>query len=257
MNTGSASIPDNFRAIGWMADFGYFTRWPLNASERWSAYSLRAQVFGDELAWAKPSTNGLEMDEFDKTSVHFGIFCPQGQIVATARVTPAGQPWMLDSCFLSLRPSELPQYQYAHACEISRLALSPTLRSRPIHPGVLVVDLMYKALFHFCRLHAIQHGYVVITPPMLRHMRQRGLVCRQITPFKRMQDGVYAGVALVDWEILAQRSRQGRGLLLQRSITNDSIIAPRTGQFPSNPEKTAHDALLNTKLEDGDCGFLR
>lgn len=256
MNRGSVSIPDGFRAIGWMADFGYFTRWPLNASERWAAYSLRAQVFGAELAWVRPSANGLEMDEFDKSSVHFGIFCPHGQIVATARVTPAGRPWMLDSCFRSLWSNDLPQYQNAHACEISRFALSPTLRSRPIHRGVLLVDLMYKALFHFCRLHAIQHGYVVVTPSMLRHMRRRGLVCQQLTPFKRMQDGVYAGVALVDWELLAQRSCQGQGLVLQRSIANDSIVLPQTGDFQSGPEKTGMDTHLSAKNKNMDSGFL-
>lgn len=252
MNRRSVSMPDSFRATGWMADFGYFTRWPLNTSERWAAYSLRAQVFSGELAWVQPSTNGLEMDDFDKTSVHFGIFCPHGQIVATARITPAGQPWMLDSCFRGLWPNDLPQYRHAHACEISRLALTPALRSRPIHRSVLLVDLMYKALFHFCRLHAIQHGYAAITPPMLRHMRQRGLVCHQLTPFKRMQDGVYAGVALVDWELLAQRSCQGQGLVLQRSIAGNAVSLPSPRHLPPNPEKTHDDARLDTESE-----FLR
>ena len=242
MNRRISSIRYNLRTPGWMADFGYITRWPLNVSERWDAYSLRARVFSSELGWAPQNASGLEMDEFDKTSLHFGIFTPTGQIVATARITPAGQAWMLDSCFRSLWPENVPLYQNPHTCEISRLAVNPHLRNRPIHHGVLLVDLLYKALFHFCLLHGIHHSYVAVTPHMLRHMRQRGLACRQLAPFKRMPDDVYAGVVLVDWDALAQRSCHGQGLVLQKSLAPRPITL-----HPREHFKRAMDQTNNTR----------
>ena len=242
MNRRTPLIPYNLRTPGCIADFGYTTRWPLNVSERGDAYSLRAQVFSSELGWAPQNASGLEMDEFDKTSLHFGIFTPTGQIVATARVTPAGQAWMLDSCFRSLWPENAPQYRHSEACEISRLAVNPQLRSRPVHHGVLLVDLLYKALFHFCLLHGIRHSYVAVTPHMLRHMRQRGLVCQQLAPFKRMPDGVYAGAVLVDWDALAQRSCRGQGLVLQRSLALRPITL-----HPGEHSKQAMGRTNNTR----------
>lgn len=238
LNLSRTSISNNLRAPGWVADFGYLTRWPLNAKERSDAYSLRAQVFGSELGWAPQTAGGLEVDEFDNTSLHFGIFDPAGRIVATARVTPAGQAWMLDSCFRTLWPENVPLYQHAQACEISRLAVCTELRNRPVHHGVLLVDLLYKALFHFCLLHGIHYSYVAVTPHMLRHMRQRGLVCHRLAPFKRMPDYVDAGVVLVDWNALAQRSSQGRGLVLQRALAPHAMPLDPETNFQRTQDRT-------------------
>lgn len=94
-------------------------------------YRLRYKVYVEEWGFEKPEEHpaGLEMNEYDKTSVHFATKDTEGQIVGTVRLilnSPLGFP-IEKYCEINVNKNDIPSEKIA---EISRLAISKAYRRR-------------------------------------------------------------------------------------------------------------------------------
>jgi len=103
----------------------------VDEKELIEVYKLRYKVYCEEWGFEKPEDHpdGLEMDEYDKYSVHFAAKDSTGKIVGTIRMilnSPEGFP-IEKYCELNINKDELPRERLA---EISRLAISKEYRRR-------------------------------------------------------------------------------------------------------------------------------
>lgn len=111
-----------------------------NTSALEDSYALRYQVYCLEKGFLPEEDypSGLEFDEFDDNSLHFGAFNLQGDIVGTVRLVMSssmGFP-LVDHC--QIDEDELPCTlnnssvinESAHIAEVSRLAVSKLYRRR-------------------------------------------------------------------------------------------------------------------------------
>jgi N-acyl-L-homoserine lactone synthetase len=205
----------------WEGDYRIKTQ--LTAAERASMYRLRTRVFSHELRWVAERADGFERDEFDLQCSHLAVIDPQGEVVATARVSFSTQPWMLDRPFWNLRPPSGELCRGRHVGEISRLAIDAGVRSVRLRCGRTMADLLYKSLFNFCLLHDLRVNYAVVSAAMWRHMRMRGLAGALLGSFHAMEDGVKAGLVLVDWNGFIATNRRMRPELLKWYLDWESV----------------------------------
>ena len=97
------------------------------------SYRLRYQVYCLERRFlpAEDYLDGLEVDMFDRHSVHIGVLDARGAVVATARLiepSAAGLP-LFDHC--TTFPDEVPRHDTARrVVEISRLSMSRNYNRR-------------------------------------------------------------------------------------------------------------------------------
>ena len=88
-------------------------------------YRLRYKVYVEECGFERPENHpdGIEIDEFDKNSIHFAAKDNSKNIIGTVRLilnSQIGFP-IEEHCKLNINKDELPRN---HLAEISRLAIS-------------------------------------------------------------------------------------------------------------------------------------
>ena len=94
-------------------------------------YQLRFQVYGRECGFVKEEDypDGLEIDNYDKQSVHFAAMGDDGNVIATMRMILKGKlPLPVEKYFSAIREKNLSTGQVP--VEISRLVISKRLRRR-------------------------------------------------------------------------------------------------------------------------------
>ena len=178
-------------------------------------YRLRYKVYVEEWGFERPENHpdGIEIDEFDKNSVHFATKNENESIIGTVRLilnSPIGFP-IEKRCKLNINKDELPRN---HLAEISRLAISKQYRRRgedkfiygpeeerreiidtgdtkqyqrraedKYHPGELyerrrgpdLVLSLYKAIYHESKRRNITHWYAVMTKGLYILLKRFGI----------------------------------------------------------------------------------
>lgn len=178
-------------------------------------YRLRYKVYVEECGFERPENHpaGIEIDKFDKNSVHFATKNENENIIGTVRLilnSPIGFP-IEKRCKLNINKDELPRN---HLAEISRLAISKQYRRRgedkfiygPEEERREIIDTgdtkqyqrraedkyrsgelyerrrgpdlvlsLYKAIYHESKRRNITHWYAVMTKGLYILLKRFGI----------------------------------------------------------------------------------
>jgi N-acyl amino acid synthase of PEP-CTERM/exosortase system len=107
-------------------------------------YRIRYEVYCQECGFLAPADypDGLEIDKFDKTSVHFAAFA-DGNVIGTSRLvmnSEYGYPLNEHCKQISINEAELPKDRLV---EVSRLSLRKSFRRRK-EDGIYAVESYLK-----------------------------------------------------------------------------------------------------------------
>jgi N-acyl amino acid synthase of PEP-CTERM/exosortase system len=163
-------------------------------AERRPIQGLRYRVYCEEKKFlpAEDYPDGLERDEFDPYSVHFGTFSQDDEIVGTVRLVrpgPLGFP-LMGHC--TIDPEARVYVEgLASVAEISRLAVNPNFRRRRTDTeyGIelegdraearfnrmyrqSVVVSLYRAIYQHCRRNDITHLLAAMEMGLRRLLQQ-------------------------------------------------------------------------------------
>jgi N-acyl amino acid synthase of PEP-CTERM/exosortase system len=183
----------------------YFTGLVLDDARQLleESYGLRYQVYCYDRSFlpAEDYPDELEVDAFDRRSVHIGVVNRQGEVVATARLiehSDAGLP-LLDHCSLFSDEASLHDPSL-RVVEVSRLAVSRRYNrragdgfygleettDRPEGPerrgaGELILTL-YKALYQASKRRGFTHWLAATEKALQRLVAKYGFPFRAIGP---------------------------------------------------------------------------
>ncbi len=176
-------------------------------AEKEQVYRLRHQVYCEELAFEPVRPAGLELDQYDRRSVHCLLEHQQSQSSAgTLRLIACNdttEHLPLEHYFQQnfTRPEFAPDmFDREQICELSRLAVAPAFRknqqcqTNPVLSQLAAVSNndqythyryisagLYLAALEQTRLLGIQHAYVVVAPALARMLNRVGFQFVQIS----------------------------------------------------------------------------
>ncbi|MBU0456482.1 MAG: GNAT family N-acetyltransferase [Gammaproteobacteria bacterium] len=174
----------------------------VNEEEKIQVYRLRHRIFCEELRWVPQKEEGLEMDDYDKDAIFFGVFNKQKKLVAFLRLILSNGHFMIEREFFSLVYSRHKIRKARDTVEVSRLCVAPEARDRMItgNFGLHNISmLLYKGVYHWCIRHDIRYLYLVVEAKIYRLLRIQGFPCRLIGEPKVMPDKVTAVAAIIYW----------------------------------------------------------
>ena len=172
----------------------------ITAQQKQQVFQLRHQVYCEELQFEPCRGDGLETDNYDNRSLLLAVHRHSAQQLAgTVRLitsTSADEPLPLENyCADNLsRPELAPaNFNRRHICEISRLAVPASIRSRnqpqlselnrgeaSHYADVAIALYLMAQIFSLRTLH--YHTYVMIEPALARALRRVGIAFVQIGP---------------------------------------------------------------------------
>lgn len=176
----------------------YHLEYPLCDCRLTQAFELRAKVFCSELGWVGHAGLLREVDAFDDSVWHLGVLA-QGKLAAYLRVHPYWAPWMIDSVFSDIPPTDC-SLRRPGACEVSRLAVAPAFRRFAFSDDQTATSLILKLLYTFCALNQIDKVYMIGTSRLLRALRLHGLPCHPRTGNRHQSDRDAPIFATLDWD---------------------------------------------------------
>jgi len=175
-----------------------------------NVFSIRHEVYSEELGFEPINENGLEFDEFDKYSLHCLIQHHKSKHFAgTVRVVRPLQPDeklpIEKYCLNSITRKDLDpsQFKRRDICEISRLAVPKEFRRRVMDKfagaGVAVINEhnysetevrcfpfiavgLYLAAAAIALESGVKHAYVMMEPRLARSMKFIGIKFEQVGP---------------------------------------------------------------------------
>ncbi len=177
-------------------------------------YRLRYEVYALEFGFENPSEfpNKLEIDLYDKHSIHFAAVNEFQEVIGTVRmIMHSIDGFPVEKAAEIIRFDDKPEMKYI--TEVSRLAVSKKLRRRPedgIHGvesyikksegGVLndddekrkeeeknsrrqrpvIILGLYRAVYQKCRELGITHMYIITEEKLFHALNKFGFVFRQV-----------------------------------------------------------------------------
>jgi N-acyl-L-homoserine lactone synthetase len=137
---------------------------------REKAFSLRHQVYCEELQYEPLRAEGLERDLYDDSALHLLIESKQShEPIATARVV---FPLNGSLPFQRLYPMQIEE----KSCEISRLSIRQDFR------GISDISkALYFAAFAVVKLSGVQSVFALMEPRLARHIKRTGFAFSQIS----------------------------------------------------------------------------
>lgn len=174
-------------------------------------FRLRFEVYAREFGFENPHDfpDKLEKDEYDDCSVHFVALNDQGEVIGTVRM-------ILDSQkgFPVEHAARITDFKdkpdSAHITEVSRLAVSKTMRRRPEdgiygvesyipkskggvsdipnknNPAIekrqrpMIILGLYKAVYMKCKDLGITHMYMITEDKLFYALKKFGFIFRQV-----------------------------------------------------------------------------
>lgn len=189
----------------------------MNKEDMQKAYSLRHHVFAEELRWVPTDPSGLEVDNYDSNSVHFGVFVGE-ELLAYLRLVTSTNRFMIEEEFIGLVSDDHAIRKYRDTSEISRLCLSQRGRDyKSISTDFGAYDitmLLYKCVYGWCKEIKVRYLYFVVAKQVFRLLNARGFPCDLVGEPKNMPDGVIAAAAILDWKKFEMRSVSKKPRLL-------------------------------------------
>jgi N-acyl-L-homoserine lactone synthetase len=182
-----ARVPSHVREQGDSSYQGNLTAQVID-HDRWlleQSYNLRYQVYCIERGFLPASDypDQLEIDEFDKHSIHVGVLNAQGDLVGTARLiepSSAGLP-VFHHCSLFEDAPSLNQRR-ANVIEASRLAVSRRTDVSERRMGVDIVLHIFKGLYQASKRHGFTHWLAATEKSLQRLMLKYGFPWRPVGP---------------------------------------------------------------------------
>lgn len=148
------------------------------------SYNLRYQVYCLERRFLKAEDHPaqIEVDEFDRHSLHLGVVDEHGELAGTARLVQAsiaGLP-LFRHCQIFPEETELYRPRY-RVVEVSRLSVSRQYRRRRDGNEALVISL-YRGLYQVSKRLGFTHWLVATEPSLQRLVARFGFPFRMIGP---------------------------------------------------------------------------
>ena len=128
------------------------TQYELTANELQQFAHYRHKVFIDTLCWPLPTSDGIELDQFDRPdTVYVTVQNAAGHICGCARLLPTTAPYLLDEVFPQLLNGQ-PAPNSPDVWELSRFAAidftSPTQSASSNMSAPITIDLLQAAIRH-------------------------------------------------------------------------------------------------------------
>lgn len=186
-------------------------------NDLFNAYRLRHKIFAEELRWVDTNGKYLEVDGYDKSSVHFGVLY-EDMLLSYLRLIVPGQTFMMEREFIDLVGNDHVIRKANDTCEVSRLCVSPLARSGkiPTNFGDHGVAMhLYKSVYQWCDRNMIRYLYLVVEKKVARMLAMAGFPCKVIGEPKVMPDGVVAVAAMMDWREFEAQNAWKRSSLLE------------------------------------------
>lgn len=127
-----------------------------NQKEIEAAQELRCNIFYKELGWdVRVSEEAKEYDRYDEYATSFGIFDPNGKLVAISRILTYENPYgfMFQNEFRELvDPNEIKNIDLKKVAEISRMGVDSTVREIKLK-GHKLIEWLYKIMYQWSQVH--------------------------------------------------------------------------------------------------------
>ncbi len=179
----------------------FLTASVLNSNkEKMMAYTLRHQVFAEELRWVSTNDKKLEIDKYDRNCIMLGIFY-NNELVACLRIIRSSEKYMLENEFAHLLGDHELQ-KNVETIEVTRFCLAPHVRNLQVSTkhGVFPFIMVLEKLFYtWCRNNGVDNAYMVVSKIFFRLLNLLGMPCKALAPEVIMPDGVRAIAAKSSW----------------------------------------------------------
>jgi N-acyl-L-homoserine lactone synthetase len=166
--------------------------------------AFRTDFFGRRLGWKVIGSHGLDYDDIDRASIHYGLSQPDGEIVGSIRVTPSGSGrWMIDDAPFAgiIDASRDPAYPRALSAEVSRLGVHPDFADAVDHCGRTPAQALRRAAYQHSVRTGIRYWYVVAYRALIVALRRFDhLPFKTISPAVRLDRLGDTCVACLDLE---------------------------------------------------------
>jgi len=172
---------------------GNFTARILKNDDIKKAYKFRYKIFCEELNWLPLNKDKEEFDDYDRFSIHFGIFFKNDELAGYGRFILPKINFMLEKEFKDLLDNHTIRKK-RDTVEVSRVAIDKTLRGKSFN---LIILLLYKFMYRWSLKNGIRYWYMVIEPNYLKSL-QSLFPCKQIGRVKFYQPNSTTTAALLD-----------------------------------------------------------
>ncbi len=144
------------------------------------AWRLRHRVFNDDLGWAIPERDLLEIDSFDSRALHAAVLAGS-RVAGYVRALPTTEPYLLSEHFARLLDGPPPRSP--HVVEISRFCVDPQMRDgdvqrRLVRDGVALAQTLGARVM-----------IAVTEPPFERFLKACGLRIDRLCPPQTVGEG--------------------------------------------------------------------
>lgn len=174
----------------------------ITENEKFQAYHLRHRIFAQELGWIPPAENGLEVDDYDKNAISFGVLDSHLEVLAYMRLITAENTFMLEREFLLLIGPDHKVIKEADTAELSRCCVSPEVRRYRLSNefgSFDIFSLLFKGIYQWCLINDIRYLYGVTDHRVYKLLQMKGLPFKLINKPQTMPDGVIAVAVIMDW----------------------------------------------------------
>lgn len=147
----------------------------LNRHTLTSMYHLRHRVFKEKLGWNVSSSNGEEVDEYDRLDPYYMVVMERDKAIACWRLLPTSGKYMLSHTFTQLLRGDLPPSD-KNIWELSRFAvLSPDKHCKAQIQLNQVAFEMFAQLIQFADRQHISQYVTVMSRSVERLMLHNGI----------------------------------------------------------------------------------
>lgn len=165
-------------------------------------FEFRTDYFGRNLGWDVLNDSGIDRDELDAVSVHYGLRTNDGRIVGCIRLTPPSDlKWMVDgSPFVEIIDREAdPAYPRQQCLEVSRLGIDLRFATVRDEFGYTSGQALRRAAYRHSLKLGQRYWYIVAYRALIRALqRQDHLPFRIISPAVHFDERGTTCVACLD-----------------------------------------------------------
>lgn len=230
----------------------YYLKTIDSYEDRMQSYRLRHEIFCETLAWVPPSADKLEIDRYDSVATTLGLFSSEnGKLLGLSRLIPPDHPFMLEAEFSDLLFPEHPLRKEADTAEITRMAISPSVRNQNL--STYYLRLLFKGIYQWSLINAVRYFYLEVEKKFSRVLPLMGFPCTPVGPIVQLPPGnAFALAICMDLEAFRQKN-QGRRLEFlnwMTTIESASALSPvqwhdRERRHEVLPEYSEHESLLS------------
>jgi acyl homoserine lactone synthase len=196
----------------------FFVKNITTDEEKIGAFKLRHRIFAKELRWVPESETQMEIDQYDKDAVFFGVYDDFDRLVAFLRLILPDNRFMMEKEFQFLVDPDHLIRKARDTGEVSRLCALPEARDLGGNGNFGVYGmtmLLYKGLYLWSLQNGLRYLYLVVDHAVFRMFKAKGFVCEPIGQEVRMADGCVAVATMIDLRQFESLNSNKRPRLMQ------------------------------------------